>query len=356
MPAQRVETRLRGRDLQERVTATNHLCVPHTARNPIIGRLGRLLGVLVVILPLRPPATTARSPSDAIPENVLVFARKRSLKEVPACAGAVKNGRDGLRYAWIPPGTFQMGCSPGDRICDADEKPLHQVTISKGFWMGQTEVTVAAYKRFVSMTGRRIVLEQDFKHDWEGDEAKPIVNISWKDAQAYCQWAGGRLPTEAEWEYAARGGNNSARYGPLDEIAWYADNSGQHRLDSNSLWDEDQERYENRLNEDQQQYYKRLIANGDRAHEVAGKRPNALGLYDTLGNVWEWVNDWFDVLYYSHSPNTDPPGAQSGSMRILRGGSYLGPPGYVRVSFRYGVDPALRYSFVGARCALDSGP
>jgi sulfatase modifying factor 1 len=246
-----------------------------------------------------------------------------------------------------------MGCSTGDRECDADEKPLHQVTISKGFWMGQTEVTVQAYKRFARMTSRDMPPAPGFNRGWEQDDDLPMVNVTWEEAQAYCRWAGGRLSTEAEWEYAARGGNGNARYGPLDEVGWYADNSGHHRLNADGLWDQDQQTYQQQLNEDQEHYYKRLIANGDRAHPVAGKRANAFGLFDTLENVWEWVNDWFDVFYYSHSPGADPAGPPSGSMRLLRGGSYMGDQQYVRVSFRYGIDPKLRYSFVGARCALD---
>ena len=246
-----------------------------------------------------------------------------------------------------------MGCSTGDKECDADEKPLHQVTISKGFWIGQTEVTVEAFLRFARMTGRGLPPAPNSNRDWQQDDL-PIVNLSWDDARAYCEWAGGRLPTEAEWEYAARGGDDRARYGPLDEVSWYANNSGRHRLDTDGLWDQDQQKYQQRLNEDQEHYYKRLIANGDRAQPVAGKRANRFGLFDTLGNVWEWVNDWFDVFYYSHSPSTDPPGPPSGSMRLLRGGSYMGDEQYVRVSFRYGIDPSLRYNFVGARCALDA--
>ncbi len=191
-------------------------------------------------------------------------------------AGTVReNPKDGLKYVWIPPGTFQMGCSLGDSECGSEEKPSHQVTVSKGFWMGQTEVTVGAYKRFTRQTGQAMPSPPAFNSGWISD-AQPIVNISWNDAQAFCQWAGGRLPTEAEWEYAARAGSTEARYGSLDEIAWYDKNSG------------------------------------SQAHEVGQKRANGFGLFDTLGNVWEWVSDWFDASYYASSPGVEPPGASSG--------------------------------------------
>ncbi len=200
-------------------------------------------------------------------------------------AGALKqNPKDGLKYIWIPPGNFQMGCSPGDSDCGSDEKPAHPVTLSKGFWIGQTEVTVGAYKRFAHQTGRKMPPAPRFNSGW-GNEAMPMVRISWNDAQVYCKWAGGRLPTEAEWEYAARGGNTAACYGPLDKVAWHLDNSGH------------------------------------QPHVVGQKSANGLGLFDTLGNVWEWVNDWYDEKYYQKSPAKDPPGPTSGEFRVLRGGS-----------------------------------
>ena len=276
---------------------------------------------------------------------------KKHKAEAAPVAGEVKrNARDGLKYVWIPPGTFQMGCSAG-ALCDGDEKPLHAVTISKGFWIGQTEVTVGAYERFVEDSGRSMPPAPPFDNGWR-DEAMPMIDVAWADARDYCQWSGGRLPTEAEWEYAARAGNSKASYGLLDDVAWYANDSGERHLDTEHLWDAYMQKYQSELNEDQKKYYKLLSDNGDRPHDVAGKRPNAFGLFDTLGNVWEWCNDWFDVYYYKSSPNTDPAGPASGEMRVLRGGSYLGSPGYVTASFRYGIDPKLRYEFVGTRCAM----
>jgi formylglycine-generating enzyme required for sulfatase activity len=206
-----------------------------------------------------------------------------------------------------------MGCSPGDTECGDDEKPPHQVTITKGFWLGRTEVTVGAYKRFTAATGRQMPDAPGFNSHW-ANENMPIVNVSWSDAHDYCSWAGGRLPTEAEWEYAARGGNTEARYGSLDEVAWYHANSR------------------------------------ERAHPVGEKRANVFDLYDMLGNVWEWVNDWYDANYYKSSPSQDPAGLTSGQERVLRGGSWNFYPRDVRVSVRNWSLPGLSDSHVGVRC------
>jgi formylglycine-generating enzyme required for sulfatase activity len=158
-----------------------------------------------------------------------------------------------------------------------------------------------------------------FNPGWS-NERMPVVNVSWKDARAYCAWAGGRLPTEAEWEYAARGGSTEARYGPIDEVAWYNKNSG------------------------------------GQTHPVGEKRPNGFGLFDTLGNVWEWVMDWYDEEYYKTSPSQDPPGAASGEFRVLRGGSWGGEARFIRVSSRNGVLPGDWGHGLGFRCARDVAP
>ena len=257
------------------------------------------------------------------------------------------NPNDGLKYVWIPPGTFMMGCSPGDNECYDFEKPPHQVAITKGFWLGQTEVTVGAYKRFAGATGRQMPPEPDINGrplnpGW-GDEDMPIVDVTWDDAQAYCSWAGGRLPTEAEREYAARAGSTAARYDNLDEIAWYADNSGRQRMDSQTI----------RQKEDQANFVKRLNENGNGMHEVGQKRANGLGLFDMLGNVWEWVNDWWDQSYYQNSPSEDPSGPTSGQQRVLRGGSWVGGPRDIRASLRNRRNPGNRDFDLGFRCARE---
>jgi formylglycine-generating enzyme required for sulfatase activity len=176
---------------------------------------------------------------------------------------------------------------------------------------------------------------------WD-NEAMPIVNVTWDDAQAYCSWAGGWLPSEEEWEYAARAGSTSARYEDLDKIAWDADNSGRQRVDSASIFMEDKANFRKRINE-----------NGNGMHEVGQKRANGFGLYDMLGNVWEWVNNAYYV--YIAFPSQDTPGPEQQDFRtghVLRGGSWINLPRNVRVSNRsHEYDLAYWDYLTGFRCA-----
>ena len=279
--------------------------------------------------PAQPPATPVETPKQ---------------ESAWAPQPVKENLKDRLKYIWVPPGTFQMGASPGDSEAFDMEKPAHQVTLTKGFWIGQTPVTVAAYQLFAAATGRSMPKAPDFNYPWCYPNM-PIVSVTWDEAQAYCQWAGGRLPTEAEWEYAARAGSTEARYGPLDDIAWYADNSGRERLDSTRMMQEDN------ANAD-----RRMRANGCCTHEVARKLPNAFGLYDTLGNVSEWVNDWLAQNYYQHSPSVDPIGPSAGYSRVVRGACWYYKPGWIRVSFRAGTHPDTRVELYGLRCVWETDP
>jgi formylglycine-generating enzyme required for sulfatase activity len=275
---------------------------------------------------------------------VAILALGAALPPLEAQKNPVReNPKDGLKYVWIPLGSFMMGCSTGDNECANDEKPAHRVTITRGFWMGQTPVTVGAFKRFTQSRGRPMPPEPQFIHrplnnGWT-NQAMPIVNVTWDEARDYCAWVGSRLPTEAEWEYAARAGTNEARYGPLDDIAWYADNSGRERLDSARIRRDDPGNYAQRLDE-----------TGDVMHDVGQKRPNGFGLSDILGNAWEWVGDWYDPNYYVHSPSADPPGPADGMVHVLRGGAWSVTPDMVRVSFRNKINAAYRNVNFGFRC------
>lgn len=222
-----------------------------------------------------------------------------------------------MDFVRIPPGEFMMGCSPGDSECYAEEKPAHRVAITHSFEIGKYQVTQAQYESVVGSNP-----------SYFSGANLPVEGASWNDAQKFCGLLNEkkdghryRLPTEAEWEYAARGRDEAARYGPLDEIAWHRDNSA------------------------------------EKTHPVGEKRQNGFGLCDTLGNVWEWVEDWYGLEYYSHSPKSDPKGPDSGEYRIARGGSWRGVArGPARVSSRYIIRPAVRSIVVGFRCVREKAP
>jgi formylglycine-generating enzyme required for sulfatase activity/cellulose biosynthesis protein BcsQ len=236
--------------------------------------------------------------------------------ELPAMNALERTGTnpvDNQPYVWIPPGEFQMGASVDDADATVHERPQHRVAITSGFWISQTPVTVEAYLRFVAACKRKMPEEPDFpqlnKH--------PVMNVTWQDARDYCAWAGGRLPTEAEWEYAARGGSSAPRYGPLDSIAWYIQNSG------------------------------------SQTHAVGQLAPNSFGAYDMLGNVWEWCQDWFSDDYYKSSAYHDPAGPKEGKHRVSRGGAWYTDAGEVRVSARDFQPPAFRFNGLGFRCVRE---
>jgi formylglycine-generating enzyme required for sulfatase activity len=258
--------------------------------------------------------------------------------------GAKKiNPKDGLIYVWIPPDQFNMGCSPADDECESGEKPLHAVTISHGFWIGQTTVTVGAYQRYSQSAGKPMPPEKfgdRLLNARAGNDNLPAVGMTREEAAGYCGWAGMRLPTEAEWELAARAGTTGARYGNLDEIASYGDNSGKSRIDSTAIW-----------NADQTSYGLKLLVNGNGPRPVAQKQPNGYGLYDMLGNLWQWMADWYSEKYFQVSEQQDPHGPPAGTTAAVRGGSWGAIPRAVRVSSRGGIAPNLRGDNIGVRCA-----
>ena len=240
---------------------------------------------------------------------------------------------------FVQGGTFQMGSKDGQ----SDEKPVHTVTVSD-FYIGKYEVTIAEFKEFIDTQNYRTDAEKNgYSYVWTGSWEKkngvtwkcgvdgrirpsseyshPVIHVSWNDAKAYCKWKGGRLPTEAEWEYAARGGNKSNGYkysgsNNIGDVAWY---------DSNS---------------------------GNKTHSVGTKQPNELGIYDLSGNVWEWCHDWYDD--YSSSSQTNPRGATSGSRRVVRGGSWNYDADYCRVAIRDYITPDGSISVIGFRLSRSS--
>ena len=298
-----------------------------------LGRMRLMLSVIGFAVTLGAQQQTPAQASKHAPERLV-----RTSK--PKAGEIVINRKDGLSYVYIPPGQFHMGCSEGDSDCLESERPPHKVRIPRGFWMGQIEVTVEAYKRYIRSTGKLMpaepkFLDKNMNPGWNID-GEPMSIVSWRESQGYCEWAGLRLPTESQWEYAARAGSNAARYGVLEDIAWYGDNSGSERLDTRTI-----------LKADGANYAKRLIENGNRPHPPGQKQANAFKLSDMLGNVWEWTADWYSDTSYK-KPSQAPSGREQ---RVLRGGSWDRRPGLARASTRYGSPPSERNLNVGFRCS-----
>jgi formylglycine-generating enzyme required for sulfatase activity len=206
---------------------------------------------------------------------------------------------------------FDMGSNYGRD----NEKPVHQVFIDD-FFMDKYEVTIRAYSEFCKATGREMPEQPDYFTD-----EHPVSNVSWEDAADYANWKGKRLPTEAEWEFAALGGINSSNQFSgnsfLDYVGWYSGNS-------NSV-----------------------------IHPVAKLDPNGYGIFDMSGNVWEWCGDWYSLSYYRAGEGISPTGPAGGSEKVLRGGSFDDEEYFCRVKYRNKNFPDRKFENYGFRCALD---
>jgi len=218
----------------------------------------------------------------------------------------------------VPAGEFTMGSSTGD----ADEQPAHQVYVD-AFSMDVYEITVGQYADFLQAT------EANSPSDWKtmnqpAYQKRPVANVDWADAAAYCKWAGKRLPTEAEWEKAARG--TDGRLYPWGN-------------------DPPTPRHAN---------YGKTGSHNHGALAPVGMLENGkspYGSYDMAGNVWEWVSDWYDNDYYKNSPSQNPTGPASGESKVLRGGSWDSDPQQLRSALRYFHRSAHRHKDYGFRCA-----
>ena len=223
-------------------------------------------------------------------------------------------------------GTFTMGATEeqGSDV-DSDESPTHQVTLSS-YMIGKTEVTQELWEAVLGKSVSQIASELGYRTYGEGANY-PMYYVSWEDCQEFITKLNAltgknfRLPTEAEWEFAARGGSNSQGYkysgsNTIEDVAWYSPNS------SNTN------------------------------HPVATKAPNELGIYDMSGNVWEWCNDWYSSSYYTSESQINPTGPGSGSARVYRGGSHYNSARYCRVSNRDIGSPTRRCGNCGLRLAL----
>ena len=217
------------------------------------------------------------------------------------------NAADGQIYVWVPPGSFAMGCSRGDNDCAPDELPVHTVRIRRGFWLARTEVTNGQWVKRMKPAPRL---------DRAGTDNHPVVGMERVEAKEYCARIGGRLPTEAEWEYAARAGSGDRYYDTLSQIAWFENNSD------------------------------------DQPHPVGQKDPNAYGLYDMLGNVYEWVLDRYYNKYDDTTDEIEEP-LPPNSSAVTRGGAWHVDAKGLRVSNRVDVPRDYADLDTGFRCAIE---
>ncbi len=239
----------------------------------------------------------------------------------------------GMEFVKIPAGEFMMGSPPGEENRSDDEGPVHKVRITKSFQMGVFEVTNGQYKTFIEETGYLSAADADYhpKHfndiEWSGfrSDDQPVVYVSWKNAMAFCRWLSKkegrtyRLPAEAEWEYACRAGTAT----PYFWGDWFSKNYGWCSLNA-----------------------------GGKTRRAGSLKPNKWGLYDMSGNVWEWCADWYGVDYYGKSPAEDPQGPETGSFRVVRGGSWNSSPVDCRSANRHGDLPTGTNDHYGFRVVL----
>ncbi len=223
-------------------------------------------------------------------------------------------------FVWVPGGCFEMGDIFGGG--NEDEHPVHKVSVD-GFWIGKYPVTQGQWKKLIGSNPSYFKMGEDY----------PVEQVSWNDAQKFIKDLisksskdGFRLPTEAEWEYAARSGGKKEKYAGsnhIKKVAWYKRNSrGLFRKST---------------------------------HPVGKKQPNGLGIYDMSGNVWEWVSDWYDSNYYSRSPRDNPQGPSRGSSLVYRGGDWDDSAWYCRTAYRKSTGTGSQYDSKGFRLALSPG-
>ena len=284
-----------------------------------------------------------------------------TVSNAPACqsVGQIwERTDDGMTMVCVPAGEFQMGSFESDEDAEDNEKPLYTVTLDAD-WIDRTEVTVAQFRTFVLETGHWTRAEEEgwgyafvqeagyirvngANWQWpngpEGTDASddhPVVQVNWNDAMAYCAWVGGTLPTEAQWEKAARGTD--------PQIYPWGNNFDGRKLnycDANCP---------NLMNKDWE------VDDGYAFTAPVGSYPDGMspfGALDMAGNVFEWVADWYKDTYYRESPSANPTGPPSGEIRVIRGGTFLYGKWYARVACRNAVEPIGRGDMVGFRCVV----
>lgn len=278
----------------------------------------------------------------------VIAADAPAAKNTPDLPKRKINPKDGAEMVLIPAGEFLMGTSEAELTAwllaypgyvhelFKSELPQHKVYLD-AFYLYKTEVTVAQYRKFCKATKR----EMPFEPDWKWQDTNPIVNVTWNDAKAYADWAGASLPTEAQWEKAARGGDRRV-------YAW--GNDWPPSKGAGNFADETYIKSGKHPNEGFIKDYDDGYVN---IAPVGSFTANPFGLYDMVGNVWEWCSDWYDEGYYKNSPAKNPTGPKKGDRRVMRGGTwYNSDPQSLRAVYRIGILPILLDPGIGFRCAL----
>ena len=276
-----------------------------------------IFGVLVTNSMSAQPTMAPPAPPTTAPPAMPTEAPAAMPTTAPAAPQTEVSVKDGMTLLYVPAGKFFMGSTDSDSQALPNEKPQHTVDLD-AFWIDQTEVTNTMYKRCVQAGLCQAPSDAAFYADAQFGNY-PVVYVNWNDAQAYCRWAGRQLPTEAQWEKAARGADG--RLYPWGEgigcdKANYAGCKG------------------------------KAIAVGS---YPSGASP--YGALDMAGNVWEWVADWFGENYYASSPSSNPTGPASGQYPVMRGGSWSSEAQYLRAAFRSWDHPRYRNDNYGFRCS-----
>jgi formylglycine-generating enzyme required for sulfatase activity len=249
----------------------------------------------------------------------IVFGMSGCRLASPSAGASRISGQDGMPQQFVPAGEFWMGAAAQDPEANPDERPRHLVFLD-AFWMDQTEVTWEMYLQCVAAEGCSPIRT---RQEGPAANAFPVQGASWNQAEAYCRWAGRRLPTEAEWEKAAAGSQSRS-------FPWGDEEPDGARANFGGL----------------------LEGPAAVGQFAAGASP--YGVLDLAGNVWEWVADWYDGFYYSRSESVNPTGPETGRFRVLRGGAWNAVPGALRVTNRFFGYPLVNH-FDGFRCA-ESAP
>jgi formylglycine-generating enzyme required for sulfatase activity len=301
------------------------------------------------------PAETVSEPKLVQPDAKQIDPGQNSAvpKPTPSLAKEIMTKTADIKLLLIPAGKFMMGASESDPNATEPEKPSHEVTISRSFYLGRTEVTVGQFRKFVDSTNYATISERDGWGGWGFDDNRnfvqapqfswrntgfdqtdehPVTNVAWGDARAFVEWLSKeegrliRLPTEAEWEYACRAGTTTIWSGTDDETnalesAWTSENSAK------------------------------------QAHAVAQKKPNAFGLFDMHGNIQEYCGDVYEESFYVGSASKDPVNLNPQVfLKVLRGGAWWHPSLMARSASRDKIDPSKRFFCWGFRIASSLTP